>query len=90
MEPLSTALGYGNPFLTTLIIIITLLLLLLYLTLTPLNYPCSQVVFRSASAQMFLFIQISSEMWEFDASGTIMLMTVIWCQCVSYMYVCMC
>ena len=28
-----------------------------------------QVVFRSASAHVFLFIQISSEMWDFDPSG---------------------
>ena len=28
-----------------------------------------QVVYRSASAHFFIFIQISSEMWEFDSSG---------------------
>ena len=28
-----------------------------------------QVVFRSASAHFFIFIQISSEMWDFDSSG---------------------
>lgn len=29
----------------------------------------SRVLFRSASAQVFLFIQISTEMWEFDLNG---------------------
>ena len=28
-----------------------------------------QVVFRSLSAQVFIFIQISSEMWDFDPNG---------------------
>ena len=30
---------------------------------------CLQVVFRSASSHFFIFIQISSEMWDFDSSG---------------------
>ena len=29
----------------------------------------SQVVFRSGSAQVFLFVQMSSEMWDFDCNG---------------------
>ena len=29
----------------------------------------TQVVFRSASVQLFLYLQISREMWEFDQSG---------------------
>ena len=28
-----------------------------------------QVVFRSGSAQVFLFVQMSSEMWDFDCNG---------------------
>lgn len=28
-----------------------------------------QIVFRSASSQFFLFIQVSSEIWEFDPNG---------------------
>jgi hypothetical protein len=31
--------------------------------------PLVQIVFRSASCQMFLLVQISSEMWDFDTSG---------------------
>jgi hypothetical protein len=31
----------------------------------------TRVVFRSASSQMFLFLQISSEMWDFDSNGTL-------------------
>ena len=32
-------------------------------------FSLDQIVFRSASCQMFLLIQISSEMWDFDTSG---------------------
>ena len=28
-----------------------------------------QIVFRCASSQMFLFLQVSSEMWDFDPNG---------------------
>ncbi len=31
----------------------------------------TKVVFRSPTAMIYLFIQMSSEMWDFDAHGTI-------------------
>lgn len=37
-----------------------------------------QVVFRSASAQVFLFIQISSEMWDFDPNGMKTVFMAVW------------
>ena len=33
------------------------------------NFLILQIVFRSASSQFFLFIQVSSEIWEFDPNG---------------------
>ena len=36
----------------------------------------TRLVFRSASAHVLLFLQISSEMWAFDASGEDMLLLV--------------
>ena len=30
---------------------------------------CVQVVFRSTSAMVYIFIQMSSEMWDFDIYG---------------------
>ena len=33
----------------------------------------TRVAFRSATAMVYMFIQMSSEMWDFDANGEILL-----------------
>lgn len=34
--------------------------------------PDTKVVFRSPTAMIYLFIQMSSEMWDFDTDGTLL------------------
>ena len=59
-------------FLSTVIIVTIIIIVQItqYISCVSLLSLLIQVVFRSASSQVFLLIQISKEMWEFDTSGT--------------------